>query len=49
VLLPRRSRRRTALTPYTKKPLHEYSEQEFSRYALPPLENYVLNGRVPRD
>jgi hypothetical protein len=33
---------------WPNKPLHEYSEQEFSRYAFPQLENYVLNGRLPR-
>ncbi|MBS2548396.1 hypothetical protein KGQ19_16135 [Catenulispora sp. NL8] len=33
---------------WPNKPLHEYSEAEFSRYAFPQLENYVLNGRVPR-
>ena len=33
---------------WPSKPLHEYSEAEFSRYAYPQLENYVLNGRVPR-
>ena len=33
---------------WPNKPLHEYSDAEFSRYAVPQLENYVLNGRVPR-
>lgn len=33
---------------WPNKPLHEYSEAEFSRYAFPQLENYVLNGRTPR-
>ena len=32
---------------WPNKPLHEYSEQEFSRYAYPQLETYVLNGRRP--
>jgi hypothetical protein len=33
---------------WPNKPLHEYTEAEFSKYAFPQLENYVLNGRVPR-
>lgn len=33
---------------WPNKPLHEYSEQEFSRFASPQLEAYVLNGRIPR-
>ena len=33
---------------WPNKLLHEYSEAEFSRYAFPQLESYVLNGRVPR-
>ena len=33
---------------WPNKPLHEYTEAEFSKYAFPQLESYVLNGRVPR-
>jgi hypothetical protein len=33
---------------WLNKPLHEYSEAEFSRYAFPQLESYVRSGRAPR-
>jgi hypothetical protein len=35
-------------TSWPDKPLHEFTEAEFSRYTFPELENYVLKGRVPR-
>ncbi|WP_194915986.1 hypothetical protein [Catenulispora rubra] len=34
--------------PCSAPPRRRWTEAEFSRYAMPQLENYVLNGRVPR-